>query len=131
MAEKKLRWGIAHIYASYNNTIVHITDLTGAETIARVTAGSQVKADRLGGSPRAAMLAAKKAAEEAMNKGINAIYIRIRAPGGIKHKNPGAGAQPAVRALARSGLKVGAIEDVTPIPHDGCKKKGGRRGRRM
>ncbi len=131
MAAKKERWGIAHIFASFNNTIVHITDITGAETIARVTAGSQVRADRLGGSPAAAMLAAKKAAEEALAKGITAVHIRVRAPGGIKSRNPGPGAQAAIRALARAGLKIGVIEDVTPIPHDGCRRPGGRRGRRM
>jgi len=128
MAEKKkTRWGIAHIFASYNNTIIHVTDLTGSETISRVTAGSQVKADRLGSSPHAAMLAAKKVAEEVMNKGITGVHIRIRAPGGLKQKNPGPGAQPAIRALARAGLKIGTIEDVTPIPHDGCRRPGGKR----
>ncbi len=132
LAEKnKERWGIAYILASFNNTIIHITDLTGAETLARVTAGSQVRQDRLGSSPHAAMLAAKKAAEEAKNKGVTGVHIRIRAPGGIKSKNPGPGAQAAIRALARAGLKIGMIEDVTPIPHDGCRRKGGKRGRRM
>ena len=77
------------------------------------------------------MLAAKKAAEEAKMKGITHLHIRIRAPGGIKSKNPGPGAQAAIRALARAGLKIGMIEDVTPIPHDGCRRKGGKRGRRM
>ena len=131
MSKEKNRWGVAHIFSSFNNTIVHITDLTGAETIARVTAGSQVRADRLGGSPAAAMLAAKKAAEIALSKGINAVHIRVRAPGGIKSKTTGPGAQAAIRALARAGLKIGIIEDVTPIPHDGCRRPGGRRGRRM
>jgi small subunit ribosomal protein S11 len=131
VVKKKTRWGQAHIFASYNNTIIHITDITGAETIARCTGGSQVKADRLGSSPSAAMMAAKKVAEEAMNKGITGVHIQVRAPGGIKHKNPGPGAQPAIRALARAGLRVGVIEDVTPVPHDGCRKKGGKRGRRM
>ena len=132
LAEKnKERWGIAHILASFNNTIITVTDMTGAETLARVTAGSQVRQDRLGSSPHAAMLAAKKAAEEAKNKGITGVHIRIRAPGGIKSRNPGPGAQAAIRALARAGLKIGMIEDVTPIPHDGCRRKGGKRGRRM
>jgi len=128
---RKLKWGIAHIFASYNNTFIHVTDLTGAETIARCTGGSQVKADRLGSSPHAAMLAAKKVAEEAMNKGITGVHIKVRAPGGAEKKNPGPGAQPAIRALARTGLKIGIIEDVTPVPHDGCRRKGGKRGRRM
>ena len=128
---KKTKWGVAHVFASYNNTFIHITDLTGSETIARVTGGSQVKADRLGSSPNAAMMAAKKAAEEALNKNITGVHIKIRAPGGIKQKNPGPGAQPAIRALARAGLRIGVIEDVTPVPHNGCKRKGGKRGRRM
>lgn len=128
---RKIRWAVAHIYASYNNTLIHITDVTGAETIATSSGGSQVKADRLGSSPNAAMLAAKKVAEEVMNKGITGLHIKVRAPGGIRQKNPGPGAQPAIRALARAGLKIGLIEDVTPIPHDGCRRRGGRRGRRM
>lgn len=128
---KPLKWGVAHIYASYNNTMIHVTDVTGAETIAKYTGGSQVKADRLGSSPNAAMLAAKKVAEEVMNKGLNGVHIKVRAPGGIRQKNPGPGAQPAIRALARAGLKIGVIEDVTPIPHDGCRRRGGKRGRRM
>jgi small subunit ribosomal protein S11 len=131
MADSKTKWGIAHIFASYNNTIIHVTDLTGAETISRITGGAQVKADRLGSSPHAAMLAAKKVAEEVLGKGINAVHIKVRAPGGIKNKNPGPGAQPAIRALARSGLKIGVIEDITPVPHDGCRRAGGKRGRRM
>ncbi|MEM4267660.1 MAG: 30S ribosomal protein S11 [Candidatus Woesearchaeota archaeon] len=127
-----LRWGIAHIYASYNNTIIHITDITGTESIARVSGGMVVKADRLESSPTAAMMAAKRCAETALEKGINAIHVKIRAPGGHNGPtSPGPGAQAAVRSLARMGLKIGIIEDVTPIPHDGCRKKGGKRGRRV
>ena len=66
----KPKWGIAHIYSSYNNTIVHITDITGTETIAKGSGGMVVKAHRLEGSPTAAMTAAKKAAETAKDKGI-------------------------------------------------------------
>ena len=126
-----VRWGVAHIFSSYNNTLIHVTDLTGAETLARATGGAQVKADRLGSSPHAAMMAAKKVAEEVLSKGINGIHIRIRASGGIGMKNPGPGAQPAIRALARAGLRIGLIEDVTPLPHNGCRRAGGKRGRRM
>lgn len=129
--EKKELWGIAHIYSSFNNTIIHITDLTGAETIARISGGMVVKADREKPSPYAAMQAATRAAEAAMEKGITGVHIRVRAPGGNKSKNPGPGAQAAIRALARAGLKIGRIEDVTPIPHDGTKRPGGRRGRRV
>lgn len=132
MAKESLRWGIAHIYASYNNTIIHITDITGTETISRATGGMVVKSDRMEGSPTAAMAAAKKAAELAIERGINGIHVKIRAPGGHNGPtSPGQGAQAAVRALSRMGLRIGIIEDVTPLPHDGCRKKGGKRGRRV
>ena len=126
------RWGVAHIYSSYNNTIIHITDVTGTETLARASGGMVVKVDRLESSPTAAMAAAKKAAEEAMEKGLTGIHVKIKAPGGHNGpSNPGPGAQAAVRALSRMGLRIGIIEDVTPMPHDGCRKKGGKRGRRV
>ena len=125
------RWGVAHIYSSFNNTIVHITDLTGAETVARYSGGMIVKADREESSPYAAMLAATRAAEEAMEKGFTGVHIKVRAPGGSGSKSPGPGAQAAIRALARAGLRIGRIEDVTPIPHDGTKGRGGRKGRRV
>ena len=119
-----------NIYSSYNNTIVHVTDLSGAETIARYSGGMFVKADRYESSPYAAMQAAFSAAQTAKDKGINAVHIKVRAPGGHSLKTPGPGAQPAIRALARSGLRIGRIEEVTPIPHDGTRRPGGRRGRR-
>jgi small subunit ribosomal protein S11 len=132
MRNEGFRWGIAHIYASYNNTIIHITDITGTETLAKASGGMVVKSDRMESSPTAAMTAAKKAAEIALEKGINAIHVKIRAPGGHNGpNNPGPGAQAAVRALSRMGLRIGIIEDVTPIPHDGCRKKDFRRGRRV
>ena len=128
----KMRWGIAHIYSSYNNTIIHITDITGTESLARASGGMMVKADRLESSPTAAMMAAKKAGETARDKGINGIHVKIRAPGGHNGpESPGPGAQAAVRALSRMGLRIGIIEDVTALPHDGCRKKGGKRGRRV
>ncbi len=130
--EENIRWGVAHIYSSYNNTIIHITDITGSETISKASGGMVVKADRLESSPTAAMIAAKKAAEGAFEKGIRGIHVKIKAPGGHNGPtNPGPGAQAAIRALSRVGLRIGIIEDVTPIPHDTCRKKGGRRGRRV
>jgi small subunit ribosomal protein S11 len=129
--EKKLRWGVAHIFSSPNSTIVHITDITGSETIARISSGMMTDKDREGGAPYPAFLAATKAAEIALDKGINAVHIKIRGPGGTKSKTPGAGAQPAIRALARAGLRIGRIEDVTPIIHGYMRPKGGRRGRRV
>ncbi len=127
-----IRWAVAHIFASYNDTIIHITDITGNETMAIASGGMMVKADRLESSPTAAMMAAKRAAETALDKGITGVHVKLRAPGGHNGPhNPGPGAQAAIRALSRMGLKIGIIEDVTPIPHGGCRKKGGKRGRRV
>ncbi len=126
-----VKWGVAHIYASHNNIIITLTDITGAETLAKCSGGMVVKADKDEGSPYAAMRAAERIAEAAKEKGITQIYVKVRAPGGNKSHSPGPGAQAAIRALSRSGLRIGRIEDVTPIPHDGTKKKGGRRGRRV
>lgn len=132
MSRKEDRWGVVRIYSSYNNTIVHITDLSGAETIARACGGMFVKADRLESSPYAAMRAAAHAASVAQDKGITAIHIKVRAPGGSGPRTPGPGAQAAIRALARAGFRnIGRIEEVTPLPHDGTRRKGGRRGRRV
>ena len=127
-----VRWGICHIFASYNNTIIHITDASGTETLALASGGQVVKSHRMESSPTAAMAAAKKAAEVILEKGITGVHVKIRARGGQNGPNsPGPGAQAAVRSLARMGLRVGIIEDVTPLPHDTCRKKGGKRGRRV
>jgi len=125
------KWGIAHIFASYNNIIITITDVTGAETITKASGGMVVKAAKDEASPYAAMKAAERVAEIAKEKGIDSIHVQVRAPGGNRSSSPGPGAQAAIRGLARAGLRIGRIEDVTPIPHDGTKKKGGRRGRRV
>ena len=125
------RWGTAHIFASFNNVIITITDLTGAETIARCSGGMVTKSAKDEGSPYTAMKVAQTVAEAAREKGIDKVNVRIRGQGGNKERTPGRGAQAAIRALVRSGVKIGKIEDVTPIPHDGCRKKGGRRGRRV
>jgi small subunit ribosomal protein S11 len=127
----KEKWGVAHVYSSMNNTIVHITDITGAETIAFASGGMVSDRDMNKGKPFTAMKVARKAAEKAAAHGITNLHIRIRAPGGNKSRIPGQGAQPAIRALARAGFRIGQIEDITPIPHDGMRKKGGRRGRRV
>lgn len=125
------RCGIAHIYASFNNVIITITDLTGAETIARCSGGMVTRSAKDEGAPYTAMKIAQAVAETAREKGIDRVDVRIRGQGGNKAGTPGRGAQAAIRALVRSGMKIGKIEDVTPIPHDGCRKKGGRRGRRI
>ena len=131
MSKRKEKWAVVNIYSSYNNTIVHITDLTGAETIARSSGGMIVKQSRLESSPYASMQCAFNVAQVAKDKGITSIHIKVRAPGGHGMKTPGPGAQPAIRALARSGLQIGKIEEVTPVPHDGTRRPGGRRGRRV
>ena len=94
----------------------HVTDISGRETISRVTGGMKVKADRDESSPYAAMLAAQDVAERCKEIGITALHIKIRGTGGNKTKQPGPGAQSALRALARAGMKIGRIEDTTPIP---------------
>ena len=124
-------FAVAHIFASFNDTFVHVTDLSGRETISRVTGGMKVKADRDESSPYAAMLAAQDVADRCKELGITALHIKIRGTGGNKTKAPGPGAQSALRALARAGMKIGRIEDVTPIPTDGTRKSHGRHGRRL
>ena len=129
--ETKEKWGIAHIYSSYNNTIIHITDLTGAETVSISSGGCHVNADRYESSPFAAMKAANSVVDAAKTKGFTALHIKVRAVGGVGSRVPGPGAQSAIRALARGGFKIGRIDDVTPIPHDTTRRKGGKRGRRV
>ncbi|KFP44717.1 40S ribosomal protein S14 [Chlamydotis macqueenii] len=139
VAEGENVFGVCHIFASFNDTFVHVTDLSGKkgfllnvlETICRVTGGMKVKADRDESSPYAAMLAAQDVAQRCKELGITALHIKLRATGGNRTKTPGPGAQSALRALARSGMKIGRIEDVTPIPSDSTRRKGGRRGRRL
>jgi small subunit ribosomal protein S11 len=124
------RWAVVHIYSSFNNTLIHMTDMTGGETIAFGSGGMFVKADRLKPSPYAAMKAAQHVGDVGRDKGITSIHIKVRAPGGSGSKTPGPGAQAAIRALARHNFMIGRIEEATPIPHDGTRKPGGRRGRR-
>lgn len=118
-----MKKGIVHIYASHNNTILLLTDITGAETIAKASGGMVVKAQHKEGSPYAAMKAAEIIAQEALEKGIEAVEVRVRAPGGNKTMSPGQGAEAAIRSLTRNGIKIISIKNVTPIPHDGCRKK--------
>ena len=124
-------FAVAHIFASFNDTFVHVTDISGRETLVRVTGGMKVKADRDEASPYAAMLAAQDIANRLKEVGVTCIHIKMRATGGSKTKTPGPGAQAALRAMARAGLKIGRIEDVTPLPCDGTRGGGGRRGRRL
>jgi small subunit ribosomal protein S11 len=122
---------ITHIFATHNNIIITVTDITGAETFAKVSGGMVVKSDKDESSPYAAMVAAKRISDQLKEKEINQLIVKIRAQGGSKSRSPGPGAQAAIRSLTRSGMRILRIEDVTPLPHDGTRKKGGRRGRRV
>lgn len=124
------RSGIIHIYASHNDTIILLTDATGAETIARVSGGMVVKAQHKEGSPYAAMKVAEMVAAKAREKEIIDVDIRVRAQGGIRSKSPGPGAEAAIRSLTRQGLRIRSIENVTPLPHDGCRRKKRDRSKR-
>jgi small subunit ribosomal protein S11 len=125
------RKGIAHIFSSFNNIIITVTDSTGAETITKCSGGMVTKSAKDEGSPYVAMKVAQVVAEAAIEKGFDSVNIKISGKGGKKGGNPGRGAQTAIRSLVRAGLRIGTIEDVTPHPHDGCRPKGGKRGRRI
>lgn len=120
--------GIAYIFGSFNNTIVHITDM-GGNTISRVTGGMVTKHSRLKANPTTAMFVAKRAAERARDVGINTLYIRTRGKTGATGTGPGA--HSAVKTLGKEGFKIASVIDATRIPRGGPKKKGGRRGRRV
>ena len=125
------RRAVVHIFSSYNNVLLTATDLTGAETIATCSGGQMVKAGSDSGGQFAATRAAEKLADALREKEFTQLIVKYRAPGGNKANTTGPGAQAAIRALTRAGMTVTRIEDVTPIAHDGTKKKGGRRGRRV
>jgi len=126
-SEEKI--GIAYIKATFNNTIVHITDLAG-NTVARISGGMKTKHDRLKANPTVAMFVAKEAALRAKDAGINAVIVKVRGKG-KPVLTPGPGANAAIKTLAREGLKILNVIDVTPIPRGGPKPQGGRRGRRV
>ncbi len=122
--------GILHIYASHNNTIIVLTDITGAETIAKCSGGMVVKSQHKEGSPYAAMKVAEIVAEKAKEKGIDEVIVKVRGQGGIKPKSPGQGAEAAILSLTRNNVKIKAIENVTPVPHDGCRRKKRHRSKK-
>ena len=126
MAENK---GIIHIYATHNNTMMLLTDLTGSETIAKTTGGTETKAQHKEGSPYVAMKLAENLAMTARDKGITEVFVKVRGHGGNKSTSAGPGAEAAIRSLTRNGLRIIAIENVTPYPHDGCRKKKKFRGK--
>ena len=110
--------GVAHIHASFNNTIVTITDRQG-NTLAWATSGGSGFRGSRKSTPFAAQVAAEKAGVAAQEYGLRTIEVRVR--------GPGPGRESAVRALNACGLKVTSIADVTPIPHNGCRPPKKRR----
>lgn len=131
MAETKKeheKAGIAYVYATSNNTHVHITDLAG-NTISRISGGMVTKHSRLKANPTIAMFVAKRAAERAKDLGIGSLYIRMRAKTGSPGLGPGSHA--AIKSLGKEGFKILSILETTRYPRGGPKKKGGRRGRRV
>ncbi|MBT5660743.1 MAG: 30S ribosomal protein S11 [Euryarchaeota archaeon] len=125
------RKAIVNIFSSYNNILMTATDLTGAETIVTCNGGEVVKAGKDKGGQFAATRSAERLADALREKEFSELIVKYRAPGGNLSNNTGPGAQAAIRALTRAGMTISRIEDVTPIAHDGTKKKGGRRGRRV
>src|SRR5213596_682844 len=110
--------GIAHVTATFNNTLITITDLQGNA----ITWGSSGKAGFKGSkksTPFAATVAAEQAAREALNLGVKRVHVRVQ--------GPGSGRESAIQALASAGLQIRSIRDVTPIPHNGCRPPKKRR----
>lgn len=118
---------VINIYTSFNNTIAHVTDMSG-KTIAKITGGMVTKHNRLKANPTVAMFIAKRIAEQVKDLGVKSFYIRIRAK--TRNPAPGPGAHAIVKSLSREGFKILNILDSTRNPRGGPKKKGGRRGRR-
>jgi len=110
--------GVAHVHASFNNTIVTITDRQG-NTLSWATSGGCGFRGSRKSTPFAAQVAAEKAGVAAQEYGLRTVDVKVR--------GPGPGRESAVRALNAAGLKVTSIEDVTPIPHNGCRPPKKRR----
>ncbi|HRZ85808.1 MAG TPA: 30S ribosomal protein S11 [Candidatus Paceibacterota bacterium] len=126
--EEKEHMAIMYIYTSFNNTICHVTDMSGY-TIARCSGGMVTKQDRLKANPTTAMFIAKKIGEEIKELGIINLYVKIR--GKTNSPSVGPGAHTIVKTLSRDGFKILSISDMTKVPRGGPKQKGGRRGRRV
>jgi small subunit ribosomal protein S11 len=117
-AKKMVPRGVAHIFATFNNTIVTITDPQG-NTVAWASAGSAGFRGSRKSTPYAARLAAQNAARMAQDNGMQELEIYV--------KGPGPGREAAIRALGASGIKITAIHDITPVPHNGCRPPKRRR----
>jgi small subunit ribosomal protein S11 len=116
--QREVSEGIAHVRSTFNNTIVTITDTTGA-VVAWSSAGTVGFKGTKKGTPFAAQLAAEQAAKKALELGMRRVRVHVR--------GPGSGRETAIRSLQAAGLEVSAIKDVTPIPHNGCRPPKRRR----
>jgi small subunit ribosomal protein S11 len=116
--KKNVPQGVAHIQATFNNTLILIADQDG-NAVAWSSAGSKGFKGSRKGTPFAAQVAAQDAAQKARDNGMKRVEIRV--------KGPGSGRESAIRALQAAGLDVIAIRDVTPIPHNGCRAPKRRR----
>jgi small subunit ribosomal protein S11 len=110
--------GIAHVNATFNNTMVTITDSRG-NTVAWGSAGKAGFKGSKKSTPFAATVAAEQVAREAMTLGVRRVHVRVQ--------GPGSGRESAIQALATAGLQVKSIKDVTPLPHNGCRPPKRRR----
>jgi len=115
---KNVSTGIVHVKASFNNTIVTITDLTGA-TLSWGSSGIVGFKGTRKSTPFAAQRASEQAAQNAMRHGLKTVSVRV--------KGAGSGRESAIRALSNAGLTITSIEDVTPLPHNGCRARKRRR----
>ena len=115
---KNISAGVAHVAATFNNTMITITDAQG-NTIAWSSAGSQGFKGSRKSTPFAAQMAAEAAGKRAMEHGMRSLEIQVR--------GPGSGRESALRALQSVGFAVSSIRDVTPIPHNGCRPRKRRR----
>src|SRR3954470_17576844 len=115
---KNITAGVAHVNASFNNTVVTITDAQG-NTIAWASSGSQGFKGSRKSTPFAAQIAAEAAGRKAMEHGMRSLEVQVR--------GPGSGRESALRALQAVGFQIGSIRDVTPIPHNGCRPRKRRR----
>ncbi len=116
--KKNIPEGIVHIQATFNNTVVTITDKQG-NTVSWSTCGVQGFKGSRKGTPFAAQMASENAARKAMDHGMRSVDVHVN--------GPGSGREAAVRALAAAGLKIKVIKDVTPLPHNGCRPPKRRR----
>ena len=117
-AKRNIPIGVAHVQATFNNTIVTITDVNGEVVCWATSGGKGFKGSRKS-TPFAAQVAAEECAKKAMDAGMRTVSILV--------KGPGAGRESAIRAIGSTGMKVAMIKDVTPIPHNGCRPPKRRR----